>query len=982
MMEFVKEGNTDENIINSIQSDCKYHSSLNDINGNFNVIHLNVRSLKNKLDDLHNFLIKTGVLWDVICIAETWLKSDIIQYYNLDHYNLSTFCRNTGEGGGVAIYVHEKYNIVERKDLQNLDGEGSFVELTLSTKSGEKHILVGEIYRPPNYSSKMFLRYLEGILDALLNERKLIIIAGDFNYNLLANNKSDCLSFKNLLESYGFYQTIWKATRKQHQCESLLDNIFINNLSVFKSSGIIIDDLSDHLPIFTSLAIDNVLPEKRKQVNIFDRQKIPELIEFLSEKLYDFQNNTDANVACDQLIKAYEDGIKHFSKTYKPSRRKTPMKPWITPGLLCSINMKNKLYKKVLKNMNISNERKYKKYRNVLVNLIREAKKIYIQKSLEDNKNDSKQTWKVLNNLIKRRKNKQTKYPNVFYDNGEHCFKDEEVVEGFNTFFASIGAELEKKIPAARKCPLEYIDELLDEGVETLQRISYAQISNIIRYLNPVGGGIDGISTYILQKTYEPLANHITYFFNLCLETATFPDRLKMAVVVPIYKAGDKDKFNNYRPISLLPVFSKVLERIIHTALVSFLNDTNILNPLQFGFRKLHSTYMPLAHMYDKVTEKLQNDEISCSLYLDLKKAFDTVSFEILLKKMRVIGIRGSVLKILESYLNNRKQVVKINETVSQKQNIGMGVPQGSILGPLLFIIYINDICNVTDIGTFYLFADDTAICIHGKDYVQLQNKINVLVPKIEEWFCANRLSLNAAKTNYQIYSKTKIGDLNIVLNGITIERKSSIKYLGVLVDENLKWNSHINGVAALVGRNIGVMGRAKHYLTSKQLLLLYNALVLPHLNYCLIIWGINYETVLNKILVLQKRAVRMIDKKPFFHHSKPLFIKHKILRFPEMVKVQCIMILLAHLNNNLPSPIESMFKYSTPTNRRSNQHFCIPFAATNYRQFALSCSAPKIWNEIIGKLYTRLDQVPRNKQTLKKIIKGYLLDEYCASGP
>ena len=163
-------------------------------------------------------------------------------------------------------------------------------------------------------------------------------------------------------------------------------------------------------------------------------------------------------------------------------------------------------------------------------------------------------------------------------------------------------------------------------------------------------------------------------------------------------------------------------------------------------------------------------------------------------------------------------------------------------------------------------------------------------------------------------------------------------------------------------------------------MLLLYNALVLPHLNYCSVIWGRNYETALERIIILQKRAVRMIDKKPFLHPSKPLFIKHKILRFPEMVMEQCIMILLACINNNLPYPIESMFKYAIPSNRRLTQHFSIPYAATNYRLFALSCSAPKIWNEIIGTLYNKLDEVPRNKQTLKKVIRGYFIDSYIAS--
>ena len=972
------EGNIDEDVLHNIEINCDYHTSVHNIGGNFNVIHFNVRSLKNKLDDLHNFLLKTGVTWDVICISETWLQDLITKYYDLDNYSLVTTCRKVGEGGGVAIYVHEKYNMSERKDL-NVDGEACFVEITLPTNSGSgiQNIIVGEIYRPPNYPSKMFFSYLESILDKVINERKVVILAGDFNYNLLENNKNDSIFFKNMLGSYGFYQAIWKATRIQGQCESLLDNIFINDLSVIKSSGIIIDDLSDHLPIFASMDIVSDMQQKRKQITVFDRQRIPELIDFLSERLQNFQNNIDPNIACNQLIQAYEDGIEKYSKTYKPCRRKTPIKPWITPGLLCSINMKNKLYKKALRNKNIANENKYKQYRNMLINIIRDAKKQYISNALEENKNDGKQTWRVLNKLINKRKKSQTKYPNIFYDENEQCFRDDEVVQGFNTFFSSIGVQLENKIPVGNKCPLEFIEEPAYECLDNLPRVTPEHIRKIIKSLNPVGGGIDRISGFILQGTYEPLISHITFFFNLCLNCAVFPERLKIAVIVPIYKAGQKNRFNNYRPISLLPMFSKILEKIVHTALVSFLNDNNVLNPLQFGFRKLHSTYMPIVHMYDKVTEYLQNNEMTCAIYLDLKKAFDTVSFEILCKKIKKIGIRGAFSKMLESYLSDRHQVLKIEDVVSQKQMIKMGVPQGSILGPLLFIIYINDICNVTDIGTFYLFADDTAICIHGRSCDELQSKINNLVPKIEEWFYANRLSLNAAKTNYQIYSKANTINLNIVFNGMQIERKQCIKYLGILVDENLKWSSHLNSVTSVVSRNLGVMGRAKHCLSPKQMILLYNALVLPHLNYCSIIWGMNYETALGRIVVLQKRAVRMIDKKPFLHPSTPLFIKHNILRFPEMVKEQCIMILLAYINAKLPYPIERMFQYSVPSNRRTIQHFRIPYAATNYRLFALSCSAPKIWNTVVGSMYRNLEDVPRNKQTLKKSVRAYFINRY-----
>ena len=304
----------------------------------------------------------------------------------------------------------------------------------MKTKTGTETILVGEIYKPPSYSTPLFMRYLENLLQMLENERKITILAGDFNYNLLASSRNDCNVFKNMLQSYGFLQTIWKATRITNQCESLLDNIFINDLKIFKSSGILIEDLSDHLPIFVSLLIGKNELEKREQITTFDRHKMPEMIEYLSEKLRNFQNNTDANVACKQITQAYIDGIRKYSKTYIPCRRKTPIKPWITAGILCSINMKNKLYKKYLRSMNLTNENKYKRYRNILTNLMRDAKKAYIQKSLGD-KNDSKQTWNVLNRLINKGKSNKDKYPSTFYNNEGHCYRGNDVVEGFNNFF-------------------------------------------------------------------------------------------------------------------------------------------------------------------------------------------------------------------------------------------------------------------------------------------------------------------------------------------------------------------------------------------------------------------------------------------------------------------------------------------------------------------------------------------------------------------
>ena len=402
------------------------------------------------------------------------------------------------------------------------------------------------------------------------------------------------------------------------------------------------------------------------------------------------------------------------------------------------------------------------------------------------------------------------------------------------------------------------------------------EVQSIIKTLNPVGGGIDKINTKILILSYRSIIHHLTFFFNLCLSTGVFPDHLKIAIIKPIHKTGDTHIFSNYRPISLLPIFSKILEKILHSFISTYVNENNLLNPLQFGFRKKHSTYMPIAHMTDTIINSLQDNQITCVLYLDLKKAFDTVSLDILLKKLNFIGINGKLQKILKSYLTNRKQRTLIHSYISNEANVEMGVPQGSILGPLLFIIYINDISNISKQADFYLFADDTAIAIKAPRLLELKNKLHSVLPLVTKWLQANRLSLNVSKTYYQIFSRTSINDLDIKINHSQIVRKKSVKYLGVIVDENLKWQNHINYVASVVSRNIGVMGRAKFYLSSHHLLLLYNILILPYLNYCAAVWGSNYPTRIDKLIKLQKRAIRIIDKKRTFITPKNFLLNIK----------------------------------------------------------------------------------------------------------
>ena len=284
----------------------------------------------------------------------------------------------------------------------------------------------------------------------------------------------------------------------------------------------------------------------------------------------------------------------------------------------------------------------------------------------------------------------------------------------------------------------------------------------------------------------------------------------------------------------------------------------------------------------------------------------------------------------------------------------------------------------MSDLARFYIFADDTAVMIKAVSSTELQNKINSLIPIITDWFHGNRLSLNGSKSNYQIFSKSKVGDLNITLQNTKVERKTSVKYLGVYVDENLKWHNHIAYVQSKISQNLGVMGRAKYLLSSRELTLLYNTLILPFLTYCAVIWGRNYDSNIKRIMLQQKRAVRIIDKKPFLYPSSQLFVKHKILKLKDIVREQSIMILLARINGTLPSPISQLFMYEEKKNTRNVKHFATPLALRNYRLFALSCSAPRTWNTIVTPSFRDLENVPRSKLALKNQIRKSFFKDYC----
>ena len=442
---------------------------------------------------------------------------------------------------------------------------------------------------------------------------------------------------------------------------------------------------------------------------------------------------------------------------------------------------------------------------------------------------------------------------------------------------------------------------------------------------------------------------------------------------------------DNYRPISLLPVISKVFEKVVFFQLYDYLIKNKLLYVSQYGFRKLHSTELAALEFTDKIVLNLDKGKLPLAVFLDLSKAFDTIDHSILLNKLKYYGVRGISLYWFQSYLSNRKQCVDYNGSISSFSSISTGVPQGSILGPLLFIIYMNDISTVTNKFHFTLYADDTSlvepICTFSMGTsanTETSDAINSELRLITDWLCLNKLSLNAKKTKMMIFHhrQKNISKLNLQLyiNNTKIEQVKEFDFLGMVIDECMTWDSHINKIACKISRVNGVLSRLKRFVPSEILKIIYNALILPHLNYGILLWGKN----IHRIQKLQKWAVRSITLSKYNAHTDPLFIKLKLLKIQDIYSLCLLKFYHKYKQNVLPNYFSGMFDVVYPshtyaTRQRSQPVMagCRTKLAEASIRFSLLPAISKINKNITTKITTH------SLNGLSNYAKSYIIGQY-----
>ena len=580
-------------------------------------------------------------------------------------------------------------------------------------------------------------------------------------------------------------------------------------------------------------------------------------------KWQDVLNNNDANDDYNKFVETFEiiyDECIPLKKC-KVNKKKVPLSPWITKGLLKSINKKNKLYKVYLRSPTNGNLQKFKAYRNKLNMLIRKSKRNYFFMKFEKSKNNMKETWREINTIIGKGK-RQSPQSKFWGDDGNVITDSQDISNHFNDFFVNVGPKLSSDIQNTGKNYYDYLHNMRSSSMYMKPIVELDILKIVSKFNANKSAGHDNIGNFIIKKVQSEIVKPLTSIFNLSLSTGIVPDKLKIAKVIPIYKKSNVDVFSNYRPVSLLPCFSKILERLVFDRCTDYIDANGILNDKQFGFRPKHSTYMAIAQLVDKINTAVEKHETTIGIFLDLSKAFDTIDHNILLYKLEYYGFRGVVLEWFKNYLNNRKQYVFHNNCKSDLKDIVCGVPQGSILGPLLFILYVNDIIYTSNVLDFILFADDTTILYSHKDISSKTNTINEELKEVSNWFKANKLSVNASKTNYMILgtphmtSRKTSDNSNIVLNDTNLERVKVTKFLGVLIDECLTWKNHIDCISKTISRNIGVMNKLKHSIPHCILRTLYCTLILPYINYGILIWGNTCKSYLDKLVKLQKWAI------------------------------------------------------------------------------------------------------------------------------
>ena len=703
--------------INDILNNCDYYdidkigklfsSNDNEQNKVVTMLFNNIDGNATNFDSFCTEIANKHHKFSIIALAETNIDDENGPLYQMEGYHQALYQSKISgktKGSGLGIYIEENLEFCEAPQFNHCTE--NMESLFIQTKNTSEVLTFGVVYRPPSGNESDFLKIFETLLSALPN--KNVTISGDFNIDL----HKRCEQFENILYSNGFAPMISIATNEKSGCTpSCIDNIFVNSWDNVSSSGASKNKVSSHNPIFCDIGIEYQPSQNDRNTPRYDTcdSNMEIFMEKLENSMRDNLHSTipltdDTELAfksfTDDLSELIEECFLTNTENSNYSKRTIFVNPWITPGIIASVKTKQYLYENWKKSVSETDKLgdhdlylKYSDFRRMLKYIIRCAKHKYYGNKFNKFNGNMRKTWQLINEL--RGKVKHKNKPSFKID-GQLVHDKRIISNGFNKYFTSVAENMNQEL-TNNLHNYESTDNKIffDKSISSSMFFKPSdenEISEIISDLE--ASKSSDLPIKVIKQASHNLVPKLTKFFNEFIEKGVFPKILKIGRVTPIFKKGDAQLFGNYRPVCTLPIFGKIFEKIIFNRLHNFFSSKGIIYDNQFGFRKNHSTSHAINFSINKILEGINRNKHMLGIFIDLSKAFDTINHDKLLEKLSNYGVRGNCLNLLKSYLSDRSQYTNIFNEASELTSVRYGVPQGSVLVPFFFIIYINDILN------------------------------------------------------------------------------------------------------------------------------------------------------------------------------------------------------------------------------------------------------------------------------------------------
>lgn len=766
-----------------------------------------------------------------------------------------------------------------------------------------------------------------------------------------------------VLQSYGIVCHVDEPTRETATASTGLDYVCSNLMNDDISCIVSKNGISDHNAQIFSYNIESPIQHKiEPKVRIFSKYNYEAFYRHVSGEnwnpVYECQNIESAFELFSSTILYYINicfPLKHIKKYNKPN--------WITRGIKISSEKLKLLYCIKIQSNRQEDDMYYKCYKKIYRKVCRAAKKLHNDGLYHSSTNKSKAAWMIINNNLGKSVSRSSEIQELRVDNDIVSGSDR-IANCFNNYFTNTAGHV-----SVNTLNESFNDLGEVRGISSSIFVTPAtesEIFNLIVALKKTNSsGIDQISPNILRSVALFVRKPLTFLVNWSLQEGVFPDVLKIAKVIPLYKKGNKCSIENYRPISLLSCLSKVLERVVFERMASFIDKNDILCSSQHGFREGRSTQTAILAFLNNLYDRINNSDKCFGIFMDLSKAFDLVNHKMLIHKLQRYGFRGKLGDWLSSYLTDRKQLVSLNNNRSDILNVSCGVPQGSVLGPLLFLLFVNDVGVVIDRESLVLFADDTTLLSAHEDILQLTAIAQTSLDRLMNWFNHNKLVVNIGKTVF-IHFTPRLSNYDksylLRINGNSLEQVRTTKFLGLHLDNALSWECHVNALCKKLASSCYVLYGLSSITSKSVLLSYYYAQFYSRIKYCVIFWGLSQHA--DRIFKLQKRAIRNITGLRSSSSCRGMFKELKILTLPSIY----ILELVTYVKSNISEFTTNNFHHDYST--RSGNQLSIPF-----HSLSLYKRSPRYMGIILYNKLPNNVKIITNLKTFNRSVRIILLN-------